>query len=165
MVCDSAICSTGSEPAVEARRKAKQAATRVSGLMCHQCCTATHPFSCHAQHVLMLDSRPFIQASSRLFQCAGESEAKVRQLFQEALRLAPCIIFIGALDQSLSWMMHSPVMQDDFCLFHTAIICTILETQLGELVCITPSPLTFVAISTYARYGLPVRCNLAEQRN
>lgn len=28
-------------------------------------------------------------------QCAGESEAKVRQLFEEAQRLAPCIIFIG----------------------------------------------------------------------
>ena len=28
---------------------------------------------------------------------AGESEAKVRQLFEEAQRLAPCIIFIGEL--------------------------------------------------------------------
>ena len=28
--------------------------------------------------------------------CAGESEAKVRQLFQEAAASAPCIVFIGA---------------------------------------------------------------------
>jgi SpoVK/Ycf46/Vps4 family AAA+-type ATPase len=27
---------------------------------------------------------------------AGESEAKVRQLFQEAAAVAPCIVFIGA---------------------------------------------------------------------
>lgn len=30
----------------------------------------------------------------------GESEAKVRQLFQEAAALAPCIIFIGAAPQA-----------------------------------------------------------------
>ena len=33
--------------------------------------------------------------ADRLLDCAGESEAKVRQLFEEAQRLAPCIIFIG----------------------------------------------------------------------
>lgn len=32
---------------------------------------------------------------------SGESEAKVRQLFQEAATLAPCIIFIGPLSLPL----------------------------------------------------------------
>ncbi len=44
-----------------------------------------------------------LNSSRRKFMCLtlkhglpGESEAKVRQLFQEAVALAPCIIFIGA---------------------------------------------------------------------
>lgn len=52
---------------------------------------------------------------------SGESEAKIRQLFQEAAAAAPCIVFIGALGRPLAlqrlcacavavcvWLCHSP---------------------------------------------------------
>ena len=43
--------------------------------------------------------------------CVGESEAKLRQLFQEATQLAPCIVFIGTLFTSaLSFLFGSPLL-------------------------------------------------------
>ena len=38
---------------------------------------------------------------------AGESEAKLRQLFQEATQLAPCIVFIGTSASHLLLHPHS----------------------------------------------------------
>ena len=42
---------------------------------------------------------PFLRVSAPevVSGMSGESEAKIRQLFQEAASLAPCIVFIGGL--------------------------------------------------------------------
>ncbi len=45
----------------------------------------------HAEIIVAADS-------TSLFAHPGESEAKVRQLFQEAAELAPCIVFIDEID-------------------------------------------------------------------
>ena len=34
---------------------------------------------------------------------SGESEAKLRSIFQEAAAVAPCIVFIGAWVRGLGW--------------------------------------------------------------
>lgn len=48
---------------------------------------------------------PFLRVSAPevVSGMSGESEAKIRQLFQEAASLAPCIVFIGALRCALGW--------------------------------------------------------------
>ena len=40
-------------------------------------------------------------------------------------------------NSQLDVSMHSPVMQDNFCMFHTAIICSIFASQQRELVCVS----------------------------
>lgn len=56
----------------------------------------------------------------------GESEAKLRQLFQEATQLAPCIVFIGrlcicnCLDGSMAFTcrkVHHQQEDDVGCIF------------------------------------------------
>ena len=62
------------------------------------CCTclrrAAAPAGCTAESRTLVS---VLQHSKLHSLPAGESEAKVRQLFQDAISAAPCIVFIGEL--------------------------------------------------------------------
>lgn len=72
---------------------------------------------------------PFLRVSAPevVSGMSGESEAKIRQLFQEAASLAPCIVFIGGWvggwdERVQHWMVVVELMQlPDDC--HSSSAC------------------------------------------